>query len=180
MELCTAVHSQLFEWRLQLNPSLNYHQASSLTCWSIQTPSRGCLIGDLMITGNKSCRLPTPRKCRVLASVYPELLRFIFQLLRENAWMIRAWWKTLNLQGFIFSQLSRIHYAKDQIFFFNITFEEFSDSSGISRYFLLEFPFHSFGIFSWDAAAGDNIQCTHIHTHTGRHCMFWLDNNLKF
>ena len=55
--------------------------------------------------------------------------------------MIRAWWKTLNLQGFIFSQLSRIHYAKDQIFFFNITFEEFSDSSGISRYFLLEFPF---------------------------------------
>ena len=38
--------------------------------------------------------------------------------------------------------------CKGSNFFFNITFEEFSDSSGISRYFLLEFPFPSFGIFS--------------------------------
>lgn len=138
--LCTAVFSQLFEWWLQLNPSLNYHPASSLTCWSIQTPCRGWLIGGPMITENKSCHLPIPRNYRVLASVYPELVRFIFQILGENVWMIWVWWKTLNLGGLHCSELQPIiqdSLCNGSIFFFTIPFVEYAVSLGISRYFLL-------------------------------------------
>ena len=78
-----AVFSQLWERQLQLSPRLNYHQAPSLTRQSIQRPRRACLIGDLVITGDKFRLLPVPANSGASASVYPVLVRFIVPILGE-------------------------------------------------------------------------------------------------
>lgn len=40
--------------------------------------------GRMMITGNKSCHLSIPGNYGVSASVYPELVRYIFQIRGEK------------------------------------------------------------------------------------------------
>lgn len=62
-----------------ISTPLSYCHASSLTCWSIQTPCRGCLIGARLIAECKSCQPPHPGPA-VSAGVYPGLVRFISQL----------------------------------------------------------------------------------------------------
>lgn len=128
-----------------ISTHLSYHHALSLTCWSIQTPCKGCLIGSPMIAGHKSCHPFTPRIRRLSASVYPELVRFISQLpgvkgmndmnTLENSRKLKMSVAAPlsapdNYPGFICSGLN----------LFNISLRRFGHS-GFSRYFshLLQF-----------------------------------------